>query len=121
MNEDRRRTDNSLRIDVLEVKGLSEKKKYYTEILVDDKLYARTSAKKLTSSDACCFWGEQFEFKDLPKNADKIGLLIHKEKSSASSSITGGGSKRKKAKKPVGRVKISIQSVKSRYVQVNAN
>jgi len=117
MNEDRRRTDNSLRIDVLEVKGLSEKKKYYAEILVDDKLYARTSAKKLTSSDSCCFWGEQFEFKDLPQNADKIGLLIHKEKSSASTSITGGGGKRKKAKKPVGRVKISIQSVKSRYVQ----
>ena len=120
MNEDRRRTDNSLRIDVLEVKGLSEKKKYYAEILVDDKLYARTSAKKLTSSDSCCFWGEQFEFKDLPQNADKIGLLIHKEKSSASTSITGGGGKRKKAKKPVGRVKISIQSVKSRYVQVRA-
>ena len=33
----------------------------------------------------------------------------------------GGGGKRKKAKKPVGRVKISIQSVKSRYVQVNIN
>ena len=61
MNEDRRRTDNSLRLDVLEVKGLPEKKKYYAEILVDDKLYARTSAKKLTSQ--CCFWGEQFEFK----------------------------------------------------------
>ena len=38
MNEDRRRTDNSLRLDVLEVKGLPEKKKYYAEILVDDKL-----------------------------------------------------------------------------------
>jgi RAS protein activator-like 2 len=118
MNEDRRRTDNSLKIDVLEVKGLSEKKKYYAEILVDDKLYARTSAKKLAASDSCCFWGEQFEFKDLPQNADKISLLIHKESSSAKTSITGGGGKRKKAKKPVGRVKISIQSVKSRYVQV---
>ena len=117
MNEDRRRTDNSLRIDVLEVKGLTEKKKYYAEILVDDKLYARTAAKKLASSDACCFWGEQFEFKDLPQNADKISLLIHKEKSNASTSVAGGAGKRKKAKKPVGRLKISIQSVKSRYVQ----
>ena len=110
MNEDRRRTDNSLRLDVLEVKGLPDKKKYYAEILVDDKLYARTSAKKMSQ---CCFWGEQFEFKDLPQNAEKIGILIHKEKSSSASS----GNKRKKPKKPVGRVKISITSVKSRYIQ----
>ena len=69
---------------------------------------------------------------DLPQNADRIGILIHKEKSSgsgaagasgssgATGSATSGNSsnsKRKKPKKPVGRVKISISAVKSRYIQ----
>jgi hypothetical protein len=49
-NKDRRRTENTLRLDILEAKGLSDKKKkYYVELLVDDKLYARTSCKKLTT------------------------------------------------------------------------
>lgn len=107
LNEDRRRTDNSLKLDVLEVKGLSDKKKYYVEVLVDDKLYARTSSKKMT--DMCCFWGEQFSFADLPHNTEKLSLLIHKDKGT-----TRG---RKKPKKPVGRVKISVPSVQSRYIQ----
>ena len=39
--QERRRTDNCLKLSVLEVKGLRDKKRYYVEILVDDKLYAR--------------------------------------------------------------------------------
>ena len=105
LTEDRRRTDNCLKLGVLEVKGLSDKKKYYVEILVDDKLYARTSSKKLLTG--MCFWGEHFEFKDLPK-AERVSLLIHKDK---------GSGTRKKPKKPVGRVRISIPSVQSRYMQ----
>eukprot|EP00095_Tigriopus_kingsejongensis_P009722 maker-scaffold748_size102973-snap-gene-0.12 protein:Tk09722 transcript:maker-scaffold748_size102973-snap-gene-0.12-mRNA-1 annotation:"probable ras gtpase-activating protein isoform x2" len=102
LTEDRRRTDNCLKLVVLEVKGLRDNKKYYVEIHVDDKLYARTSSKKM---DGMCFWGEHFEFKDLPKT-DKISLHIHKDKGN-----------RKKPKKPVGRVKISIGSIQSRYAQ----
>lgn len=102
LTEDRRRTDNALKIGVLEVKGLSDKKKYFVEIHVDDKLYARTSSKKM---NGMCFWGEHFEFKDLPPT-DKVSLLIHKDKGN-----------RKKPKKPVGRVKISIMSIQSRYTQ----
>ncbi len=36
-----RRTDCSLKVSVLEVKGLRDKKRYYVDVLVDDKLYAR--------------------------------------------------------------------------------
>ena len=106
-NKDRRRMENTLRLDILEAKGLTDKKKkYYVEILVDDKLYARTASKKLGDL-TCCFWGEQFEFKDLPPT-NKVNLLIYKDK---------GTSSRNKPKKPVGRVKISMCSIQSRYIQ----
>ena len=52
----------------------------------------------------------------MPQNADRIGILIHKEKSGGSGGSAAAG-KRKKPKKPVGRVKISISAVKSRYIQ----
>jgi len=113
LNEDRRRTDNSLKLDVLEIKGLGDKKKYYVEILIDDKLYARTSSKKIT--DACCMWCESFSFADLPTTTEKITLLVHKDKGGQSTSAAANS--RKKPKKPVGRVKISVGSVTSRYVQ----
>jgi len=113
LNEDRRRTDNSLKLDVLEIKGLGDKKKYYVEILIDDKLYARTSSKKIT--DACCMWCESFSFADLPQTTEKITLLVHKDKGGQSNAATVNS--RKKPKKPVGRVKISVGSVTSRYVQ----
>ena len=112
LNEDRRRTDNSLKLDVLEIKGLGDKKKYYVEILIDDKLYARTSSKKIT--DACCMWCESFTFADLPQTTEKITLLVHKDKGGQSTSAAANS--RKKPKKPVGRVKISVGSVTSRYV-----
>eukprot|EP00093_Oithona_nana_P014319 14319.XXX_1187698_1183622_1 [CDS] Oithona nana genome sequencing. len=109
LNEDRRRTDNSLKLDIMEIKGLSDKKKYYVEILIDDKLYARTSSKKI--NDSSCMWCENFSFLDLPIKTEKITLLVHKDKGGSQS-----GS-RKKPKKPVGRVKISMSSITSRYVQ----
>ena len=91
----------------MEIKGLSDKKKYYAEILIDDKLYARTASKKII--DSSCMWCESFNFADLPYNTDKMTLLVHKDK--------GSGQKSRKPKKPVGRVKISMASVTSRYVQ----
>ena len=65
LTEDRRRTDNSLKMSVVEVKGLRDKKRYYVEVLIDDKLYARTASKKMCSG--MCFWGENFSFRDLPR------------------------------------------------------
>ena len=67
-----RRTENSLKIWVFEVKGLSDAKKYFCEIHVDDKIYARTSSKKMKTT---CFWGEYFGFLSLPKKAEKVTTL----------------------------------------------
>ena len=66
------RTENSLKIWVFEVKGLSDTKKYFCEIHVDDKIYARTSSKKMKTT---CFWGEYFGFLSLPKKAEKVTTL----------------------------------------------
>ncbi|XP_077504389.1 ras GTPase-activating protein raskol isoform X5 [Amblyomma americanum] len=58
-----RRTENGLRLWVLEAKGLAPKKRYYCELRLDGTLYARTSAKLKAQ---LCFWGEHFEFSHLP-------------------------------------------------------
>ena len=52
-------------MSVVEVKGLRDKKRYYVEVLIDDKLYARTASKKMSAG--MCFWGENFSFRDLPR------------------------------------------------------
>ena len=98
--DDRRRTENSLKIWVYEVKGLSDKKKYFCEIHVDDKIYARTSSKKMLGM---CFWGEYFSFSELPKKVEKITILIFKDKG-----------RTRKQRKPVGRVKICVSNIQSR-------
>ena len=48
--EDRRRTENSLKMCVFEVKGLPDKKKYFCEIHVDDKIYARYANSEIQIS-----------------------------------------------------------------------
>ena len=115
--EDRRRMENSLKMCVFEVKGLPDKKKYFCEIHVDDKIYARyapswtwiseqsfliifrTSSKKM---QGMCFWGEHFTFTELPKKVEKISILIYKDR----------GIRRRR--NPVGRVKICVSSIQSR-------
>ena len=98
--DDRRRTENSLKIWVYEVKGLPDKKKYFAEIHVDDKIYARTSSKKMLGM---CFWGEYFTFTELPKKVEKVTILIYKDKGRA-----------RTKRKPVGLVKICVSSIQSR-------
>jgi len=100
-SDDRRRTENSLKLWVFEVKGLSDRKKYFCEVHIDDKIYARTSSKKM--QPGMCFWGEYFGFLSLPKKAEKVTILIYKDK----------GRVRTK-RKPVGRVKICVSSIQSR-------
>jgi RAS protein activator-like 2 len=53
------RTEKSLQIWMLEVKGVAAKRKYFCEICLDKILFARTSTKP---RDDICFWGERFEF-----------------------------------------------------------
>ncbi|CAL4068008.1 unnamed protein product, partial [Meganyctiphanes norvegica] len=55
--DDGRRTENLLKIWILEVKGVPPKKKYYCNIVVDGQLRHSTVAKQKTNM---CFWGEDF-------------------------------------------------------------
>ncbi|CAL4097158.1 unnamed protein product [Meganyctiphanes norvegica] len=84
-----RRKENSLKIFILEAKGVVVKKRYFCELLIDDELYARTSSK---SKSDMCFWGEQFEFHNLPAiNTISIALFKESEKKRNKEKITEVG------------------------------
>ncbi|KAK7086908.1 Disabled 2-interacting protein, partial [Halocaridina rubra] len=106
-----RRTENSFKIFILEAKGVSNKKKYFCELLLDNSLYARTSSKQKCEM---CFWGEQFEFHNLP-SVETISVALYREPEK----------KRKKEKNfLVGSVNIPVSNVTSRthiekWYQVN--
>ncbi|CAL4059720.1 unnamed protein product, partial [Meganyctiphanes norvegica] len=96
-----RRTENSVKVFILEAKGVSTKKKYFCELLLDGCLYARTSSK---SKSDMCFWGEQFEFHSLP-SMENITVALYRE-----------AEKRRKKEKSiaVGVVNIPVMEVTSR-------
>jgi RAS protein activator-like 2 len=77
-----RRLENSLKIWILEGKGLvggsgkGTVKKYFCELYLDDTLYARTSAKP---RGEMLFWGEHFEFTQLPNCVQDITVVFFRE------------------------------------------
>ncbi|XP_030853627.1 ras GTPase-activating protein nGAP isoform X2 [Strongylocentrotus purpuratus] len=78
--DERRRTDSSLNIWVVEAKNIPQKKnwdgrEYFCEICLDDSLYARTTPKQRNDM---VFWGEQFTFKCLPA-VEAINVHVYKE------------------------------------------
>ncbi|KAL1138979.1 hypothetical protein AAG570_009040, partial [Ranatra chinensis] len=101
--EHTRRTDNSLKIWILEAKGVPNKKRYFCELCLDKTLYARTSSKQ---KGDLCFWGEHFDFLDLP-TVNVINVCLYRE-----------ADKKKKRDKTilVGSVSIPVHEVTSRYL-----
>ncbi|XP_069690050.1 ras GTPase-activating protein raskol isoform X5 [Periplaneta americana] len=98
-----RRTENSLKIWILEAKGIANKKRYFCELCLDKTLYARTSSKQ---KGDMCFWGEHFDFHNLPMvNVINVNLFREADR------------KKKRDKNVlVGSVSIPVHEVTSRYL-----
>ncbi|CAL4149751.1 unnamed protein product, partial [Meganyctiphanes norvegica] len=58
MKNECRRTENILKIWILEVKGVQNKKRYYCNLVVDSQLRHSTVVKQKMKM---CFWGEYFQ------------------------------------------------------------
>lgn len=101
--EHMRRTENSLKIWILEAKGIANKKRYFCDLCLDKTLYARTSSKQ---KGDMCFWGEHFDFHNLPL-VNVINVNLYRE-----------ADRKKKRDKNVlvGSVSIPVHEVTSRYL-----
>lgn len=73
--EHTRRTDNSLKLWILEAKGIPNKKRYFCELMLDQTFYAKTSTKH---KNELCFWGEHFDFHNLP-TVNFLNILLYRE------------------------------------------
>ena len=76
-----RRQESSLKLWILEAKGVAggsgkHSKRYFCELYLDDVLYARTCAKP---RGEMLFWGEHFEFSQLPNCVQLITVVFFRE------------------------------------------
>ncbi|XP_064460190.1 disabled homolog 2-interacting protein-like isoform X2 [Ornithodoros turicata] len=97
-----RRKENCLRLWILEGKGIATKKRYFCELCLDDTLYARTASKQKSN---ICFWGEHFEFTNLP-NVTTITVHLYRE---------ADKKKRREKSTLIGSVDIPVSAVNSRH------
>lgn len=77
-----RRSENSFKIWILEAKGTpggngkNSTKRFFCELYLDDVLYARTCGKP---KGEMLFWGEHFEFIQLPNCVQQITVVLYRE------------------------------------------
>jgi len=98
-----KRVDNTLHLWIQEAKNLNPKKRYFCELCLDKRLYARTSSKQMADM---LFWGEHFEFHKLPA-IEKLTINIYRE---------GDKKKKKERNTVVGYVNLSVSEISSRQV-----
>ncbi|XP_065313296.1 uncharacterized protein LOC135922765 isoform X2 [Gordionus sp. m RMFG-2023] len=75
-----RRRENCLQIWILEAKGVPAKKGYFCEIYLDEHFHSRTATK---TKAEICFWGETFDFKNLP-DVQNVFVKFYRDDSSSS-------------------------------------
>lgn len=73
--EEKVRLDTSLSVWIIEAKGIPLRKRYFCEVLLDKVLFARTSVK---CKNDMLFWGEQFNFDDLPPT-ESLTICLYRE------------------------------------------
>ncbi|XP_071548695.1 uncharacterized protein [Panulirus ornatus] len=83
--DETRRTENTLKIWIMEAKGIPNKKKYFCTIKVNSSLYGSTCSKQKSNM---CFWGEYFELDLLPQDSTIcIELMREPDKKSVNKKI----------------------------------
>ncbi|KAK4315317.1 hypothetical protein Pmani_013488 [Petrolisthes manimaculis] len=97
--DETRRTENTLKIGIMEAKGIPSKRKYFCRLTLNSELYGRTCSKQKTD---LCFWGEYFELNLLPQVTSMMVELMREGEKRG-----GGGCKR------VGWVEISLKPTPS--------
>lgn len=73
--DETRRTENTLKIWIMEAKDIPSKKKYFCHLIVDLQPSHRTCSKPMTNM---CFWGEYFEL-DLNPETTTICIELKRE------------------------------------------
>ncbi|CAL4069052.1 unnamed protein product, partial [Meganyctiphanes norvegica] len=69
------RTENILKLWILELKNVPQKKKYYCNLLVDEEIYHTTQSKQKTD---ICFWGDYCET-SIDSQSSHVCVAVYKK------------------------------------------